>query len=241
MLALEVRDRFLDVGCGSGTAVRTAAARVRRAVGVDVAPAMIERAQTLAKRLTGVEFLVGDPEALPVADASFDALLCSSSFHHYRDPARALAEFARVLAPRDRLALADPSADLLLGRFADGFLRRLDASHVRLYRGGELVDLVEAAGFSSVECRALVTRRTHSSARSARTRSEAAARRVYPFAFSTLITCFWWRRRASWMAWSGASAPPSEVAALASLPARALCSARAIAASTEATRVRSAS
>lgn len=158
VLALEARDRFLDVGCASGAAVRAAAARVRRAVGVDLAPAMIERAQALAEGLAGVEFLVGDAEALPFPARSFDALLCSSSFHHYPDPARALAELARVLAPSGRLALADPSADLLLVRVADGVLRRFDRSHVRLYRSGELVDLVTAAGFSSVGCRMLDSR-----------------------------------------------------------------------------------
>jgi ubiquinone/menaquinone biosynthesis C-methylase UbiE len=158
VLALEARDRFLDVGCGSGAAVRAAAVRARRAVGVDLAPAMIERAQALAEGQAGVEFLVGDAEALPFPAGSFEALLCSSSFHHYPDPARAVAELARVLAPGGRLALAEPSADLLLVRVADRVLRRFDGSHVRLYWRGELVELVTAAGFSSVGCRALDTR-----------------------------------------------------------------------------------
>src|SRR5579872_1897049 len=47
-LALEVDDRFLDVGCGTGAAVRAASETVERAVGLDLAPAMIERARQLA-------------------------------------------------------------------------------------------------------------------------------------------------------------------------------------------------
>ena len=106
-LALEARDRFLDVGCGSGAAVRAAAAAgARRAVGVDLSPVMIEQAKALAEGAAS-EFVVGDAEALPFLDASFDALLCSSSFHHYPEPARALGEMARVLVPGGRLALAD--------------------------------------------------------------------------------------------------------------------------------------
>jgi SAM-dependent methyltransferase len=141
-LALGPGDRFLDVGCGSGAAVRAAAPRVARAVGVDLSPGMIERARELARGLATVEFVVGDSEALPFADASFDAVLCSASFHHYPHPE----------------LLAEPSADLVLARIADRFLRLADPSHVRLYRSSELVGLVEAAGLVEAECTAPATR-----------------------------------------------------------------------------------
>lgn len=149
-LRLERGDRLLDVGCGIGTAVREAAATVERAVGVDLSPAMVEHARELAAGSARIEFVVGDSEALPFPARAFTALLCSASFHHYPDPGRALAEMARVLEPGGRLAIADGSADLLAARVADRLLRRLDASHVRLYRSAELAGLVAAHGFEDV-------------------------------------------------------------------------------------------
>jgi ubiquinone/menaquinone biosynthesis C-methylase UbiE len=153
-LSLGPGDRFLDVGCGSGAAVREAAALAERAVGVDIAPAMIERARELAGGLPNLELVVGDSEALPFGDGAFTSLLCSSSFHHYPDPGRALSELRRVLVPGGRLALAEPTADIFLARLADRLLRRLDRSHVRLYPSAELVRLVRSAGFAAIDVRA---------------------------------------------------------------------------------------
>jgi ubiquinone/menaquinone biosynthesis C-methylase UbiE len=97
-LALQPNDRFLDVGCGTGAAVRAAAAIVDRAVGVDISPEMVRRAKELAAELPRAEFVVGDSEHLPFPAGAFTAVLCTSSFHRYSDPRRALAEMARVLA-----------------------------------------------------------------------------------------------------------------------------------------------
>jgi ubiquinone/menaquinone biosynthesis C-methylase UbiE len=149
-LALRTDDRFLDVGCGTGAAVRTASAVVRRAVGVDLAPEMIARARELAAGMPKVEFVVGDSEHLPFADGEFTALLCTASFHHYPNPAGALAEMARVLAPGGRLVLADGTGDRRFARVADLLLRVFDRSHVRLYRTRELVAMLEPAGFEVV-------------------------------------------------------------------------------------------
>ena len=52
-LALESGDRLLDVGCGSGAAVRHAAPTVERAIGVDLSPGMIERARGLGCQIRG--------------------------------------------------------------------------------------------------------------------------------------------------------------------------------------------
>jgi len=149
-LALQPDDRFLDVGCGSGAAVRAASETVEYAVGVDLAPAMIEQARQLASGLSDVEFVVGDSERLPFHDGTFTAVLCSSSFHHYPQPRRALEEMARVLGPNGRLVIAEPNADLRVVRIADRVLRRLDAGHVRLYRSEELRTLAETAGFVEI-------------------------------------------------------------------------------------------
>ncbi len=108
---------------------------------------MIERARELAADLGNVEFVVGDSEHLPFPEETFTAVMCSSSFHHYPDADQALREMARVLVPGGRLAIAEPDADLALVRIADRVLRRVDRSHVRIYRSAELTALARAAGF----------------------------------------------------------------------------------------------
>jgi ubiquinone/menaquinone biosynthesis C-methylase UbiE len=156
-LMLRAEDRFLDVGCGTGRAVRKAAAIAAHAVGVDLAARMIERARQLTE-LPNADFVVGDSESLPFVAGAFTAVLCSSSFHHYPDPGRAINEMARVLAPSGRLAIADPNGDLLTVRIADRILRRLDCGHVHIHRSAELAELAQDAGFVGVKTTQLEAR-----------------------------------------------------------------------------------
>jgi SAM-dependent methyltransferase len=148
-------DRLLDVGCGTGAAVRTAAALVDRAVGVDVSPGMIGRARSWPDLPSNVEFLVGEAGRLPVDDGGFTALLCTNSFHHYPDPEAALVEMARALAPGGRLMIGDGCADSRAARVADVFLRKFERSHVRLYRSAELGGMIQRAGFARLQRRSL--------------------------------------------------------------------------------------
>ena len=138
MLELGPDDRLLDVGCGTGAAVREAASFVSRAVGLDLAPRMIDEARRLAVDLPNAEFEVGDSEALPFADAEFTAVLCSTSIHHYPDPGKAVAEMARVLAPGGRIAIGDANRDRLSVKLLDRISRRLQTSHVRILNSAEL-------------------------------------------------------------------------------------------------------
>ena len=154
-LALAPDDRFLDVGCGTGAAVRLAARVVERAVGVDISPRMIERAKELADGSERTEFVVGDSERLPFPSGAFTAVLCTASFHHYPNPGRALDEMVRVLAPDGRLVLADGAADRRAARVCDWLMRRFDGSHVRLYRTDELLALLGEAGFGDAVVRHL--------------------------------------------------------------------------------------
>jgi ubiquinone/menaquinone biosynthesis C-methylase UbiE len=150
-LRLRSEDRLLDVGCGTGAAVREAALVVREAVGIDLSGEMIREAERLAEDLANIRFLVGDSEGLPFEDGEFTALLCSNSFHHYPDPAMAVREMARVLEPGGRLVLADACSDLLAARVADFFLKRFEPGHVRLHRSAQLGSFLQAAGFIHVE------------------------------------------------------------------------------------------
>jgi ubiquinone/menaquinone biosynthesis C-methylase UbiE len=152
-LELSPADKLLDVGCGTGAASRAAAEIGAAVVGVDLSPKMVKKAVSLAATRENLAFEVADVEHLPFPDGRFTAVLCSNAFHHYPDPAGAVAEMYRVLAPGGRLALGDATSDLRPARIADRFLRWFEPGHVRLYRAAELGAFVQDAGLERVELR----------------------------------------------------------------------------------------
>ncbi len=104
---VEPGERVLDVGCGTGNAALRAAEAGARVVGVDLTPELLEVGGRLAAEAgLELEWVVGDAEALPADDASFDVVL--SSFGCMFAPSHELAasELARVLHPGGRLAVA---------------------------------------------------------------------------------------------------------------------------------------
>src|SRR5215467_2719663 len=105
-------DTVLDVACGPGLVVCAFAPRVRHATGIDVTPAMLERARKLAaeKRLSNVSWRQDDVYSLPYADGSFSIVTTRFSFHHFVDPAAVLREMLRVCAPHGRIVVVDDYA-----------------------------------------------------------------------------------------------------------------------------------
>jgi SAM-dependent methyltransferase len=93
--------RLLDVACGPGLVSEAAAARGAEPVGLDVAPAMVERARARRPDLTFVE---GDALQLPFEDGLFDAVTINFGILHFSEPETALAEARRVLVLGGRLA-----------------------------------------------------------------------------------------------------------------------------------------
>lgn len=101
---------LLDCGCGTGPMISLLYEKdpSKNYTGIDITPRMIEVAN--AKGLPGVRFVVGDCEDLPFEDQSFDAVICSNSFHHYPNPQRFFDGVRRVLRPGGRLILQDYTA-----------------------------------------------------------------------------------------------------------------------------------
>jgi ubiquinone/menaquinone biosynthesis C-methylase UbiE len=110
-------DRVLDVACGTGVVAVTAARAGAHVQGLDLAPALLERARHNAA-LAGVdiEFLEGDVEALPYADGAFDVVL--SQFGHMFGPRPdvTIAEMLRVLKPGGRIAFSTWPPEMFTGR-----------------------------------------------------------------------------------------------------------------------------
>ncbi len=105
--------RVLEVGCGPGhLSIRLARQHGLDVTGLDLDPAMIERARANADRAgDGDErrpsFLVGDVASLPFPDGSFDLVVSTLSMHHWADPTAGLAEIRRVLRSGARALVWD--------------------------------------------------------------------------------------------------------------------------------------
>jgi SAM-dependent methyltransferase len=85
--------RVLDVGCGNGAHLRDLTTQGCDVIGVERDPQAVKRLEQ-----QGYRVVQGVAENLPFADASFDAVVCSVVVP-YTDERRAVAEWARVLAP----------------------------------------------------------------------------------------------------------------------------------------------
>jgi SAM-dependent methyltransferase len=99
--------RVLDVGCGTGVVAVTAARRGAKVSGLDLTPALLERArQSASVASVDIDFVEGDAEALPYPDASFDVVLSQFGHIFAPRPAVALQEMLRVLKAGGRIAFA---------------------------------------------------------------------------------------------------------------------------------------
>lgn len=132
----------LDIGCGGGrlAPVLTEAAEV---VGIDIAEAPLARARARHAALPGFAFARMDAARLGFADGRFEAVVMLDVLDVLADPAAALAEAARVLAPGGRLMVTATNKDSLP-------LRALRRLALPVPQGGasveELAAMLRAAG-----------------------------------------------------------------------------------------------
>ena len=141
------RVKVADLGCGEGYLTIEAARWASRVIAVDRSETVLTRAKALARRrrVSNVIWKKGELEKLPMKDASVEVAMLSQALHHAHDPARAVAEAARVTTPGGRVLLLD--------------LRAHDEQWVRAKLGDrrlgfddeELRRMLTAAGLSDVK------------------------------------------------------------------------------------------
>ena len=146
----------LDLGSGGGIDCFLAAQQVGETghvIGVDMTPAMLDRARENAKRLgvTNVEFRLGEIEHLPVADETVDVILSNCVINLSPDKPQVFREAFRVLRPGGRLAVSDmvtsgPLAEEIKQNLAAWAGCLAGAMDVAQY-----VTAIEAAGFIDVQ------------------------------------------------------------------------------------------
>ncbi|MFC4532248.1 methyltransferase domain-containing protein [Sphaerisporangium dianthi] len=111
LLELEPGTAVVDVGCGAGRAVAEMNERGVRAIGVDASERMITVA---GRRWPGADVRLGDAFALPLGDGEVRGYRADKVYHEFRDPAGALGEAARVLAPGGRIVLIGQDWDTMV-------------------------------------------------------------------------------------------------------------------------------
>jgi SAM-dependent methyltransferase len=123
---LRYDERVLDVAAGNGNATLAAARRGCQVVSTDYVSDLLDRGaeRADAERLD-VEFKVADAEALPFADASFDAVISTFGVMFSPDHAQAASELARVCRPGGRIGLANWTPEGFIGQLFKTLGRQL--------------------------------------------------------------------------------------------------------------------
>jgi ubiquinone/menaquinone biosynthesis C-methylase UbiE len=143
-------DTMLDVACGGGIVVCAFAPHLRQATGIDMTPAMLDRARRLAaeKAIANVTWQQGDVGSLPWPDGFFTIVVSRFAVHHFPDPSAVLREMVRVCAPGGCIVVADTcaSSDPVKAALFNQLEKLRDPSHVRALPLAEFQGLYRTAG-----------------------------------------------------------------------------------------------
>jgi SAM-dependent methyltransferase len=141
-------DTVLDVACGPGIISCFFARLAQLVTGIDFVPAMLDRARRYQaeQQLSNLAWQLGSSTDLPFPESTFDCVITRFSFHHFLDPAAALAEMKRVARPHGIVLVCDvvptPQTQASFNHWE--ILR--DPSHTRALTQAEFASLGEDAG-----------------------------------------------------------------------------------------------
>jgi ubiquinone/menaquinone biosynthesis C-methylase UbiE len=133
---LRENDDFLDLGCGTGWAVRYAHLLLKGKgtfTGIDISSGMIQKATENSLGLQNIHFIKASVDEIPLCSASIDTIICTNSFHHYLEPLKVLSEVFRLLKPNGKMFLLDLTADNFMTKCFNAFLKRIEPEHIDFY------------------------------------------------------------------------------------------------------------
>lgn len=134
-------DRVVDIGCGPGSAARTAARRGAQVTGIDPASVMLRVARAFTRRRAAISWVEGAAEDLPLPDSSATVVWSLATVHHWKDVGKGLAEAHRVLAPGGRLLAIERQVRRATGLASHGLTEQQAESFAAILR---------ATGFGNV-------------------------------------------------------------------------------------------
>src|ERR1700682_3914445 len=142
-------DLALDVATGTGNTAFALAPYVRRVIGVDLTPEMLDQARRLTaeRAVKNADGVIGDACRLPFQDDTFDLYTVRAAPHHFHDVDAFLQEAYRVLKPDRDAAFIDCAPPAAAREVLHGVEVRRDPSHVRSLTVDEWVQRLERAGF----------------------------------------------------------------------------------------------
>ena len=146
VLGLLQLGEVLDVGSGDGVLASLLATRATRVTCLDRSATVLDAARRRLERTGNVRLVQGDMHALPFADASFDQVLHFHALTYAQDPAAALADAHRVLAP---------GGDLVVVTLHEHDRADVAAAYSQVNRGfaaDELSRMLTAIGFTVSMC-----------------------------------------------------------------------------------------
>jgi arsenite methyltransferase len=163
-------ETVLDLGSGAGADVLISAKRVGpagRAIGLDMTDEMLAlaRANAAAAGAENVEFVKGNIEDIPLADASVDVVISNCVINLSADKRQVLREAARVLKPGGRFAVSDVVADPGMDAATRADMEQWTGCVAGALTEQEFTAALTAAGLADVEIRP--THRVHAHAASA--------------------------------------------------------------------------
>ena len=139
--------RIVDLGAGEGVLSQLLARRAKSVVCIDNAAKMVDFGSELAQKngFSNLHYQLGELEAVPLSDSSFDLALMSQALHHAKRPLVALKEAYRILKPGGRLIIID----LLEHQFEQA--RELYADVWLGFSENKLYQMLQDVGFKKVD------------------------------------------------------------------------------------------
>jgi len=149
ILNLEHKMTFLDLGCGTGWAVKYAFERANGEgtyIGIDISEKMIDIAKEKFKDIHAIKFIQSSADNINLSHNSVDKVICTNSFHHYNDPTEVLVNIKKILKKNGIFCIADITTDSLIAKFLNKLLKKTEKGHVSFYSSNQYKEMFQKAG-----------------------------------------------------------------------------------------------
>jgi broad specificity phosphatase PhoE/ubiquinone/menaquinone biosynthesis C-methylase UbiE len=144
-------EQVLDVGTGAGTVALAIAPYVDTVLGIDLSPAMLEKAETerAARGLNNVRFSLGQIGVAPLPENAFDIITIRDLLHYVSDLPALFSLFGRLLRPGGRVVMDEMvgSDDPVKRATLEAIMSRRDPGIIEVRSVGEIEADLRAAGF----------------------------------------------------------------------------------------------